>query len=192
MENSHFKSLNELEAGLDLIRKSPKDSGELNLIVRRPRIEEREVLSVGYLNPSEGLVGDMWSHRPSSRTPDRSPHPDMQITIMNSRVISLLAQEVDRWPLAGDQLYVDLDLSSSNVSPGTQLSVGSAILEITDQPHRPCFKFADRFGKDAVDFINSPIHKELQLRGVNSKVVLRGEIKIGDFVKKSPGSRDLS
>ena len=173
-----------LEAGLPTIRQSPIDAGVLALIVRRPQMGRREVLAEGELDLVKGLVGDNWSTRGSSRTADGSAHPNMQLTIMNARVIALVAQEKERWPLAGDQLFIDLDLSADNVPPGTRLSLGSAVIEITDQPHTGCSKFVSRFGQDALNFINSPAGKHLQLRGVNAKVVQPGVIRVEDVVKK--------
>ena len=173
-----------LEAGLPNIRQSPQDSGVLAMIVRRPQMGAREVLTEGELDLVKGLVGDTWSSRGSSRTADGSAHPDMQLTIMNARVIALVAQAQDRWPLAGDQLFIDLDLSTENVPPGTRLSLGSAVIEVTDQPHTGCYKFVTRFGQAALNFINSPAGKQLQLRGVNAKVVQPGVIRVGDVVKK--------
>ena len=174
----------ELEAGLENIRQSPANAGVLELIVRRPQVEAREVLEEGELHLVEGLVGDNWKTRGSSQTVDGSAHPDMQLNIMNARVIALLAPQKERWALAGDQLYMDLDLSAENVPPGTRLSLGEAVIEVTDQPHTGCKKFAARFGLDALKFISSPIGKQLQLRGINAKVIRSGAIRIGDTVKK--------
>ncbi len=177
-------TLAELEAGLDEIRKSPKDKGVLEMIVRRPKVNEREVLEIGELSIEIGLVGDNWNTRKSWETKDKKPHPEMQLNIMNSRAISLIAQTKDRWQLAGDQLYVDLDLSEENLPPKSRLAIGSAILEITEVPHNGCIKFTKRFGKDAVKFVNSKPGKLLHLRGLNAKVVKSGVIKTGDIVKK--------
>jgi hypothetical protein len=177
-------TMTELEAGLDAIRQSPSDAGVLELIVRRPQMGAREVLDIAELHRVEGLVGDNWRARGSSRTADGSAHPDMQLNIMNVRVIALVAQEKDRWPLAGDQLYIDLDLSADNVPPGTQLALGSAVIEVTDQPHTGCKKFVARFGLDALQWVSSPVGKQLQLRGINAKVVHPGVIQVGDVVKK--------
>ncbi len=177
-------SLADLEAGLDNIRNSPKDQSVLDLIVSRPEEDAREVMELADLDVTVGLVGDTWQDRPSLRSGDGNAHPDMQITIMNSRVADLVAQSKDRWPLAGDQLFVDIDLSKANMPPGTRISVGAAILEATEQPHTGCEKFAARFGIEALKFISSPAGKELQLRGINLKVVVGGEIKPGDLVKK--------
>jgi MOSC domain-containing protein YiiM len=110
----------------------------------------------------------------------------MQLTIMNARVIDLLAQKHERWQLAGDQLYVDLDLSGDNLPPGTHLAIGSAVVEVTAQPHTGCRKFSARFGQDAVKFVNSEEGKELRLRGVNARIVRGGVIKQGETVKKLP------
>ena len=177
-------TMTELEAGLEDIRQSPTDAGVLALIVRRPQVEAREVLEEGELDLFEGLVGDNWKTRGSSQTADGSAHPDMQLNIMNARVIALLAQKKERWALAGDQLYMDLDLSAENVPPGTRLSLGEAVIEVTDQPHTGCKKFAARFGLDALKFISSPVGKQLQLRGINAKVIRSGAIRVGDTVKK--------
>jgi hypothetical protein len=174
----------ELEAGLNHIRCSPKDSGVLVLISRRPRVEEREVLEEAEISLTEGLVGDNWKTRGSSRTSDGSAHPDLQLTLMNSRMIGLLADERQHWALAGDQLFIDLDLSAHNLPPGTQLEIGTAIIEITAYPHAGCKKFGARFGPEALKFVNSPLGKELQLRGLNAKVVRPGKVRVRDVVRK--------
>jgi hypothetical protein len=174
----------ELEAGLANIRQSPPDNGLLAMIVRRPAVDAREVLIEAELDAAEGLVGDNWRQRGSSSTADGSAHPEMQLNIMNARAIELIAQDTARWPLAGDQLFIDLDLSDANLPPGTQLAIGSAILEVTAVPHTGCKKFAARFGVDAVKFVNSPEGKQLHLRGVNAKVVKGGALRTGDTVRK--------
>jgi MOSC domain-containing protein YiiM len=176
--------LAELEAGLETIRRSPREEGSLNMIVRRPAVGERQVLTEATLDLIEGLVGDTWRTRRSSRTPDRAPHPDTQLTLMNARVIALLARETDRWSLAGDQLYVDLDLSLDNLPAGTRVAVGAALIEITAQPHTGCHKFRSRYGTEALKFVNSSVGKQLRLRGLNAKVVQPGVIRTGDAVKK--------
>lgn len=178
----------ELEAGLDVIRRAPRDEGVLQLIVRRPRIEVREVLEEGELDLVEGLVGDSWISRSSSRTADGSAHPDMQLNIMSARVAALVAQDKDRWQLAGDQLYLDMDLSAENLPPGTQLAIGSAVIEVTPPPHTGCKKFVSRFGLDAMKFVNSAVGRELHLRGINARVVQAGVIRVGDVVNKLTGS----
>jgi hypothetical protein len=174
----------ELEAGLDHIRASPKDSGLLALIVRRPTVNVREVLEDAELSTVDGLVGDSWNVRKSSRTPDGSPHPDMQINIMNARAVALVAQEKERWPLAGDQLFLDMDLSKANLPAGARIAIGSAVLEVTQPPHTGCQKFVARFGLEAMKFVNSEVGRELCLRGINAKVVQAGTIRVGDVAKK--------
>lgn len=174
----------ELEAGLDHIRQSPTDAGTLAMIVRRPAADRREVLSVAELDLADGLVGDSWRARGSRSTHDGSAHPDMQLNVMNARAIALLARNRDRWPLAGDQLYVDLDLSTVNLPPGTRLAVGGAVIEVTAQPHTGCAKFTQRFGSDAMKFVNSPVGRSLNLRGINAKIVQSGPIRTGDTVRK--------
>jgi hypothetical protein len=174
----------ELEAGLEEILLSPKDEGVLELIVRRPRVDEREVLAEGRLDLAEGLVGDSWKQRGSSRTPDGSPHPEMQLNVMNARVLALVAQQRERWKLAGDQLIVDMDLSHENLPAGTRLALGSAVIEVTEPPHTGCHKFVSRFGLDAMKFVNSETGRRLRLRGLNARVVRPGVVRAGDAVRK--------
>ena len=174
----------ELESGLSHVCQSPKDEGELALIVRRPSFDEREVLEEGLLDLHEGLSGDNWRTRGSSRTADGSSHPDMQLNVMNVRFTDLVAQDKERWQLAGDQLYVDLDLSEENLPAGTQLGVGTAVIEVTAQPHTGCKKFMARFGKDALAFVSTPLGKQLRLRGLNAKVIQPGTIRTGDKIRK--------
>lgn len=183
----------ELEAGLDEIRRAPKDEGVLQLIVRRPQIEEREILQEAELHLVDGLLGDSWIRRGSSRTADGSPHPDMQINVMGARAAALVAQAKERWHLAGDQLYLDMDLSSANLPPGTQLAIGSAVIQVTPPPHTGCHKFVARFGIEAMRFVNSAVGRELNLRGINARVVQPGLIRVGDVARKlSPAPLDLS
>ena len=177
-------TLAELEVALHTALTSPKDEGTLELIVRRPAVGRRDVLDAGELDVATGLVGDTWNIRASIRTSDGSPHPDMQINIMNSRVIAMIAGEKSRWGLAGDQLYVDYDISAENVPPGTQLAIGAAVIEVTAQPHTGCIKFVQRFGVDAMKFVNSPQGRALHLRGLNARVVVPGRIQSGDSVRK--------
>lgn len=174
----------ELEAGLDEIRRSPRDEGTLQLIVRRPQTDAREVLEEGQLDVSAGLVGDSWRQRALERSKDGTVSPDTQLNIMNARATDLVAQDKARWQLAGDQLYVDFDLSEENIPPGTRLAIGDAIVEVTAVPHNGCKKFVSRFGEDAMLFVNSPVGKSLHLRGINAKVVQPGLIRTGDGVKK--------
>jgi hypothetical protein len=177
-------TLNELEAGLEDIRSAPKDNGVLKLIVRRPRSGEREVLESGELSRSDGLVGDSWRARGPLIAADGTVDTSCQLNIMSSRVIALLAQTKERWALAGDQLFVDLDLSAANLPPGTKLSIGAAVIEVTEEPHTGCGKFSARFGNDAVRFVNGHERRALQLRGINARVLQGGSIRVGDRVTK--------
>ncbi len=184
MDNIQYVTMEELEAGLEYIRQSPREEGRLAMIVRRPEVGEREVLTVGELSLAEGLVGDSWKNRSSTRTADGSPHPDMQLNVINARLMALAAPDKARWRWAGDQLFVDLDLSEENLPPGTQLAIGTAVIEITAQPHTGCKKFAERFGVETVKFISTPEGKQLRLRGLNAKVVQPGVIRVEDAVKR--------
>ncbi len=182
-EARHLSTM-ELEAGLEYIRQAPKDEGRLMLIVRRPAVDAREAIMEGELNPAEGLVGDTWKERGNRHTPDGSANVEAQITLMNARVTALLVQSEDRWSLAGDQLYVDMDLSEENLPPGARLAIGAAVIEISAKPHTGCKKFSDRFGVEAHKFVNSPDGKPLRMRGVNARVVQAGAIRTGDITRK--------
>ena len=130
-----YRSADELAAGLPLILESPAAAGTVELIVRRPAENEREVLDEGVLDLELGLVGDVWLARGSRSRPDGSANPLAQLTLMNARTADLVSGSRERWPLAGDQLYVDLDLSIENLPAGTRLAVGDAVVEITEEPH---------------------------------------------------------
>jgi len=184
MLNISHLSLEELEARLENIRQSPKDEGIVKMIVRRPHEDEREVVDSAELDLQQGLIGDNWKARGNRHTPDGSANVEAQITIMNSRTISLIAQSEERWPLAGDQFYIDLDLSDENTPPGTRLAIGSAVIEISPEPHTGCGKFTARFGSDATRFVNSPEGRQLHLRGVNAKIVQAGIVRVGDVMRK--------
>ncbi len=184
METFRLLSYAEMESGLEEIRCSPRDAGRVEMIVRRPETGERETIDHGLIDTDEGLVGDNWLARGNPRRDDGTAEPDAQLTLMNSRAIALLAQQAERWPLAGDQFYVDLDLSIDNLPPGTRVAIGESVVEITALPHTGCKQFAARFGKDAVKFVNSPEGKQLRLRGVNARVVSGGAVKQGDLCRK--------
>lgn len=184
MLNVQYLSMTELEAGMDHIRQAPGDNGVLEMIVRRPIDDEREVIEQGELDLSEGLIGDNWKARGSKHSVDGSANINAQITVMNSRTIALLAQDEGRWPLAGDQLYIDMDLSSDNLPVGTRLAIGSAVIEVSAIPHTGCKKFSSRFGVEAMKFVNSLEGKQLHLRGINAKVTQAGMIRVGDVVRK--------
>ena len=178
-------TMTQLEAALDHIRESPRDNGVVDLIVRRPRVDQREVVAEAQLDVKDGLVGDSWMYRGSSKTADGGPHPEMQITIMNSRVVDVVAQAKERWPLAGDQFFIELDLSKANLPPGSRIAIGSAIIEVTEPPHLGCQKFVARFGADAMKFVNSTVGRELCMRGVHARVVQGGVVRTGDIARKA-------
>ena len=174
----------ELEAALVEVRQAPADDGTVDLIVGRPATGEREVLDEGLLDLAEGLVGDNWRERGSRHTPDGAAEPDRQLNVINARLSRLVAVDPERRALAGDQLHLDLDLSIANLPPGTRLALGSAVIEVTEPPHLGCAKFVERFGREAMRFVNSPLGRELRLRGMNAKVVVAGTVRPGDTVAK--------
>ena len=179
------RSVDDLTAFLPALDAAPRDVGVLRAIVRRPAPGQREVLEVGHLDVTEGLVGDTWSARGSRRTPDGSAHPDMQLNIMSHPLVEFLAQDPEREPLAGDQMFLDLDLSHANLPPWSELHIGGpdgAVVVVTDQPHSGCGKFIARFGKDALAFVNGPEGKPRRLRGLCARVVRPGPVRPGDEV----------
>lgn len=171
------KTTAQLEASLDAILAAPADAGPIEMIVRRPGVDQREVLQAGVLDTALGLVGDSWRHRGSTSTAT-------QLTLMNVRVVGAMADDRSRWPLAGDQIYVDMDLSETNLPPGTRLRVGEAVIEISDVPHTGCDKFAARFGKEALRFANVGSGRTNRFRGVNASVVEGGAFEVGDKITK--------
>jgi hypothetical protein len=177
------QSAADLDAGIDLVRRSPRDAGIVELIVVRPEVLGRRELDVATIDPGCGVVGDTWLERPSPRSADGGPNPEAQVTVMNSRAAQLVAGARDRWSLAGDQIYVDLDLSLANLPTGTRLLLGDAVLEVTAAPHTGCAKFAERFGVDALRLTATPEGRELRLRGINTRVVQGGEVAVGASVE---------
>ena len=172
----------ELEAGLDHLRAAPRGEGVVEMIVRRPVEDERELVDEAELDLVEGLVGDSWRAR--GRSGGRPANEKAQITVMNARSTALVAGDRERWPLAGDQLYVDFDLSGEHIPPGTRLAVGTAVIEVTDDPHTGCKKFSARFGLEALLFVNSPDGRALNLRGINTRVVEAGTVRVGDAIRR--------
>ena len=177
-----FRTTDQLQAGLAEVERSPIDDGTLELIVQRPATDEREVLDEAALSATEGLVGDSWNQRGSLRTDDGGPHPDMQLTIINSRFLALIAGDPERMVLAGDQLAVDLSLGSDDLPPWSLLRIGDSVIEVTDQPHTGCAKFTKRFGLDVFHFLETDVGQAMNLRGINARVVVPGTIRRGDRI----------
>ena len=175
-----MRTLAELEAMIDGIRDAPAETGVVELIVRRPAVDERETVSEIRLDVDEGLVGDSWRARGSSSTPDGSADPQAQLTVMNARAADAIAGDVSRWPLAGDQVYADFDIGVEHLPPGTRLAIGDAEIEVSEKPHTGCAKFSARFGADALRFVNSPEGRRLRLRGMNTRVTKSGTVRVGD------------
>jgi hypothetical protein len=186
MDATTHLTADELDAGLDEIRRSPTDGGTLQLIVRRPDAGAREEMAEADLDPVVGLVGDNWKARGSRHTEDGSAEVERQLTLMNARAAALIAVDPSRRSLAGDQLYVDLDIGGVNLPVGSRLQVGDAVLEVSPLPHTGCAKFIERFGKDAGRWVNTGPGRELNLRGINAVVVQAGTVRIGDPVSKLP------
>lgn len=176
-ETIRHPSYTAIEAQLPTIRAAPRDAGPIELIVRRPSVSDREIVASARLSVAEGLVGDRWFENPDRKREE-------QLTLMCTRAIAAIAGSRERWPLAGDQLFVDFDLSIANVPPGTRLAVGTAVVEASPEPHMGCKKFRGRYGLEAVRFFGSDVGRALQLRGINAIVVQDGEVRLGDLVRK--------
>ena len=172
----------QLAAALDDVRAAPRDAGTIELIVLRPAALEREVVEVGHLDPAVGMIGDNWSTKPSKKT--GAPNPNAQVTVMNIRALRAICDDPE-WPLAGDNLCVDLDLSEATTPAGTKLLIGETILEVTADPHTGCAKFTERFGSEATKWVNSPLGRALNLRGINAKVIHGGAVRRGDPIRKA-------
>jgi MOSC domain-containing protein YiiM len=183
-----YLSRERLMAGLGWIRDSPRESGRLVLIVRRPAAAERDLPAEAVLDQEAGLAGDNWLARGSKNTPDGSADRQRQVTVMNARVAELVADGTERMALAGDQLYVDLDLSLDNLPPGSLLAVGQAVLRVSEAPHLGCAKFVERFGAEAMRFVNSRAGRQMRLRGMNTRVVVPGTVRTGDLAGRAPGT----
>jgi MOSC domain-containing protein YiiM len=168
----------QLWADLDHIRAAPRNEGALELIATRPTVGKRDVLEEAELDVEHGVIGDSWSRR------GKRPNPKAQVAIMSARAAAMIAGEREHWALAGDQLYIDLDLSAANLPPGTRLAIATAVLEVSDLPHLGCGKFTARYGADAHDLVNSPEGIALNLRGINTRIVQGGTVRRGDTVRK--------
>jgi MOSC domain-containing protein YiiM len=182
--NVKHLNMNELEEGINYIVQTPDDKGPVRMIVSRPETGIRKILNSASLDTIKGLIGDNWKDRGSSGTPKKSANPETQITIMNSRVIDLIAHSSDRWKLAGDQLFIEMDISRNNIPPGSQLKIGSAVIEVSEKPHTGCQKFSERFGLHALIFVSTPLGLELCFRGINARVLKSGIVTVGDIVNK--------
>lgn len=175
----------DLDQHLDHVLAAPRDAAPLELIVARPGPGERTILEAAVLDEGSGLVGDGWLARGSRSTPDHSANPAAQLTLMSTRVLAAIEPDRSRWPLAGDQLHLDLDLSAENLPVGTRLTVGDAVLEVTDLPHTGCAQFSARFGADALRWISTPTGRENRMRGMYVRIVKGGTVRLGDIVRKA-------
>ncbi|HET7735734.1 MAG TPA: MOSC domain-containing protein [Nocardioidaceae bacterium] len=179
-----YRTAAELAAFESELRLAPKDVGSVELVVSRPVEGKREVLDVGRLTFADGLEGDSWRSRGRA-------HVDSQINVMSARMAAFLAVDPRRRALAGDQLFIDLDLSHENLPAGARLAVGDAVIEVSRKPHNGCAKFVRRFGQDAMEFVNSPLGQSLRLRGFNARVVVEGEVRPGDKVVRLAETLEL-
>jgi MOSC domain-containing protein YiiM len=167
------------DSQLDVVHEAPRGTGRLELIVRRPAVDEREILEAADLDLELGLVGDRWATRDKEKTP---AYLASQLTLIGTRLLAAIEPDRARWPMAGDQLYVDLDLCQEHLPVGSQLAIGTALIEVSEEPHTGCAKFSSRFGSEALRWINSPIGRAHRLRGLNARVVRAGTIRRGDAI----------
>ncbi len=181
---SEHPTSEELQSALPHILESPAENGNVEMIVSRPEVGQRDILDEAVLDAEAGLVGDNWQARGNRKTADGSADPEAQVTVINSRVLDAVSGSKSRWHLAGDQLVIDIDLSHDNLPPGTRLSIGSAVIEFTATPHTGCVKFASRFGNPALRFVSGAEAMQQRRRGANAKIVEAGTVRVGDIVRK--------
>lgn len=179
-----YVTLSEIEQRLEWVLAAPAERGRVEALVVRPAVDQRESLERVMFSPQQGVVGDNWLTSCWKKLPNGESDPDVQVAIMNARMIEVLTNDKSRWPLAGDQLFVDFDLSVNNLAVGDRLQVGAAVLEITAEPHRGCSKFKKRFGPDALAFVNSKQGDAHRLRGVYARIVSACEVGVGDAISK--------
>ncbi len=171
-------------SGLHHVADSPSDGGALEFIVVRPVVGERELRERAYLSTERGVEGDRWLTSRWLTLPDGRPDPRVQVSLMNARILGLISDGAERISLAGDNLIVDLDLSERNLAAGQRLVVGEVVVEVSDVAHTGCRKFMTRYGRDAVNFVNSVEGRRLNLRGLYAKVIEPGVVRVGDAVRK--------
>jgi MOSC domain-containing protein YiiM len=174
-DSARFRTLADLERGLAALTATPADRGRVALIVRRVENGRREVPGRVTIAPDTGVPGDAWGRRPGR-------DPAMQLAVMQLDVAELIA---NGQPLAlyGDNLFLDLDLSTRNLPLGSRVRAGDVVLEVTPAPHNGCRKFRARFGDEALRFVSSPSLRSRNLRGIYLRVVAAGALACGDAVE---------
>ena len=173
---------NPLDLALGDLHAAPTDVGTVELIVRRPAVDARELVDEARLDVDLGLVGDRWAEQDLASTP---AFLQGQLTLIGARALAAMAPDRARWADAGDQLVVDFDLSIENLPPGTRLAIGTAVAEVSETPHTGCSKFRARYGDDALRWVNGPAGRALRLRGMNARIVESGTVRAGDPIRKA-------
>ncbi len=185
IDPSTFQSLVSLNARLEeILEAAPKDNATLDMIVMRPDHGERVVPNTFEVRSKDGLPGDHWKNGTGYALDDGTGDPDAQICIMMSGCIRAIAGEKKYWPPAGDNFFIDMDLTPTNMPPGTAFSIGSAEFVVTELPHNGCQSFIDRYGRDACLFVNTGVGKVHRLRGIYARVTKDGTVSVGDAVRK--------
>ena len=179
-----FRKTADLQASLDHVLESPKDEGTVEFAQIRPAKGKREARESVHLSTEEGAQGDRWILTAPRDRETGEIWREMQVTLMNARMIEAIAGDRDNWPPAGDQFFVDFDLSAENLPAGTHIGIGTAVLEVSAEPHLGCDRFIERYGIDACRFVNSREGKALRLRGVNCRIVRDGEVRSGDRLRR--------
>ena len=172
---ARYPMLDHLARGLVALADAPKDRGRVALLVRRVEGGLRETPERACLVPDLGFPGDAWGRQ-------KQPRPEAQLTVMQIDVAGLIANG-QPLTLSGDNLFLELDLSTPNLPAGSRVRVGGATLEVTSKPHNGCQKFRARFGPEALRFVSQPDLRYRNLRGIYMRVVERGEVAPGDPVE---------
>lgn len=184
LEEKLHRTREELASALPYVAASPKDGGSVALIVVRPDHGRRETPDRVRISAQDGVEGDHWSKGCWLETDDGAPHPDVQINLMCTRAAEVIAGDPALWPAAGNNFFVDIDLSPDNLPAGTRLALGTAEIEITDQPNKGCQVFIDHYGRDACIFVNTGPGWSLRMRGLYARVVQNGDVRLDDRIRK--------
>ena len=184
-------SQDSLKKGLDkpinYNQSSPRDNGVVKLLVIRPETHVRTLPNAVVVSVEQGVVGDKWEAECTIKLENGKSNPDLQIAIINTKVIKEIAQsdfDMDRLALAGDNIYADLNLCEENMPVGQQIQIGNTLLEVTPFPHFGCKKFSERYSVEDLKVVNSTAGKPQHLRGIYVKVIKNGSISIGESIKK--------
>jgi MOSC domain-containing protein YiiM len=171
-----MRTMDQLEAAWTSEPPAPRDDGSVRLICVRKGGGIHETPGEIEITAHHGLQGDRWSQRDPHADPDGAT----AVTLMNVFVAELVGDGEQPLDAAGDNLLIDLDIGTDALPPGSRLTIGEAVLRVSEQPHTGCSTFRDKFGLDALRWVSTPDGRARRLRGVNCSVVRAGIVRVGD------------